>query len=145
MISQVSSILASQSLKDNKLTKSSILSHGFMSPSAPVENAYHVMSEVRYECHAGFVMKGGADSLKCHATGCWMPNELPTCVRQVLNMIQCLSDNMTPFLLGQFFVQTICHINRRFQYNMRVKLGISKTVTLSDCSIHRCHIIRQTL
>ena len=58
-----------------------ILSHGFMSPSAPVENAYHVMSEVRYECHAGFVMKGGADSLKCHATGCWMPNELPTCVR----------------------------------------------------------------
>ena len=55
-----------------------------MSPNAPVENAYHVMSEVRYECHAGFVMKGGADSLKCHATGCWMPNELPTCVRYVL-------------------------------------------------------------
>ena len=56
-----------------------------MSPSAPVENAYHVMSEVRYECHAGFVMKGGADSLKCHATGCWMPNELPTCVRYVVS------------------------------------------------------------
>ena len=61
-----------------------------MSPaSAPVENAYHVMSEVRYECHAGFVMKGGADSLKCHATGCWMPNELPTCVRYALLLNSC--------------------------------------------------------
>jgi hypothetical protein len=48
------------------------------------ENAYHVMSEVRYECHAGYVMKGAADSLKCLATGCWMPNELPTCIREDL-------------------------------------------------------------
>ncbi len=58
-----------------------IISHGFMK-TAP-ENAYHVMSEVRYECHAGYVMKG-TDSLKCLATGCWMPNELPTCVREDL-------------------------------------------------------------
>ena len=70
-----------------------------MSPaSAPVENAYHVMSEVRYECHAGFVMKGGADSLKCHATGCWMPNELPTCVRYVQGLAERLRPGLVKFV-----------------------------------------------
>ncbi len=50
--------------------------------SAP-ENVYHVLSEVVYECHIGYRMKG-ANSLKCHATGCWMPNDLPECIREDL-------------------------------------------------------------
>ena len=58
-----------------------IISHGFM--KSPPENAYHVHSEVHYSCHSGFRMKG-PDHLLCHATGCWMPNDLPECIREDL-------------------------------------------------------------
>ncbi|XP_059095480.1 CUB and sushi domain-containing protein 3-like [Tigriopus californicus] len=58
-----------------------IISHGFMTSNP--DDAYHVLSEVLYQCHFGYRMKG-SKLLKCHATGCWMPNELPECVREDL-------------------------------------------------------------
>ena len=57
------------------------ISHGFMVTSP--ENIYRIWTEVYYECHQGYQMKG-AKSLKCHPTGCWTPNDLPQCVRQDL-------------------------------------------------------------
>ena len=57
------------------------ISHGFM--KTPSENAYHVLSEVQYECQADFRMKG-TGILKCYATGCWIPNDLPECIPKEL-------------------------------------------------------------
>ena len=57
------------------------ISHGFMVTSP--ENIYRIWTEVYYECHKGYQMKG-SKSLKCHPTGCWTPNDLPQCVREDL-------------------------------------------------------------
>ena len=57
------------------------ISHGFM-VTAP-ENIYRIWTEIYYECHPGYKMKG-TKSLKCHPTGCWTPNDLPHCVREDL-------------------------------------------------------------
>ena len=71
-----------------------IISHGFMRGSS--ENAYHVLSEVQYECHNGYRMKG-SNSLKCHATGCWTPNDLPECIREDLYEAGWAATESTPF------------------------------------------------
>ena len=55
------------------------VSHGFM--ATPPENAYTILSEVRYQCHPGYRMKS-ISTLKCHSTGCWTPLELPQCIRE---------------------------------------------------------------
>ena len=55
------------------------VSHGFM--ATPPENAYTILSEVRYQCHPGYHIKSIA-TLKCHSTGCWTPLELPQCIRE---------------------------------------------------------------
>lgn len=57
------------------------ISHGFM-VTAP-ENVYRIWTEVDYDCHPGFKMKG-TKSLKCHPTGCWTPNDLPQCINEDL-------------------------------------------------------------
>ena len=57
------------------------ISHGFMA-TAP-ENVYRIWTEIFYECHPGYKMKG-VKSLKCHPTGCWTPNDLPQCIREDL-------------------------------------------------------------
>jgi hypothetical protein len=57
------------------------ISHGFM-VTAP-ENVYRIWTEVYYDCHPGYQMKG-TKSLKCHPTGCWTPNDLPQCIREDL-------------------------------------------------------------
>ena len=59
-----------------------IVSHGYMR-NLPDNHAFHVLSKVTYECHVGFIMKGSSE-LKCHATGCWIPNELPECILEDL-------------------------------------------------------------
>jgi len=62
-----------------------IISHGFIKGGgSPIESAYHVLSEVHYECRPGYRMKGSTDTLKCSATGCWLPNTLPECIREDL-------------------------------------------------------------
>jgi hypothetical protein len=47
------------------------------------ENVYRIWTEVNYECHVGYKMKE-SNSLKCHPTGCWTPNDLPQCIREDL-------------------------------------------------------------
>ena len=49
--------------------------------ATPPENAYTILSEVRYQCHPGYHIKSIA-TLKCHSTGCWTPLELPQCIRE---------------------------------------------------------------
>ena len=57
------------------------ISHGFMVTSP--ENNYRIWTEIYYECHPGYQMRG-SKSLKCHPTGCWSPNDLPQCIREDL-------------------------------------------------------------
>lgn len=66
------------------------ISHGFM-VTAP-ENIYRIWTEIYYECHPGYKMKG-TKSLKCHPTGCWTPNDLPHCVREDLEGNSSWSDS----------------------------------------------------
>ena len=47
------------------------------------ENVYRIWTEIYYECHPGYKMKA-TNSLKCHPTGCWTPNDLPQCIREDL-------------------------------------------------------------